>query len=172
VTSTHIPFFIDAANIDLKAFDDKFYHKTCAGSLEPVLDTLRYMKKKGIWVEVTTLIVPGENDSDDELTAIAEFIAKEMDTDTPWHISSFHPDYQMTDKDGTPPETLTKAYSIGKDAGLDYIYVGNAMIDLGRDTECPKCGETVIRRKWFEVSENKLKGNKCPKCGHKIAGHF
>jgi pyruvate formate lyase activating enzyme len=130
------------------------------------------MKKHDIWLEITTLIIPGKNDSKDELTAIADFISKELGSDTPWHISSFHPDYQMTGVSETPADTLVKAYEIGKEAGIDYVYVGNAMIDKGRDTECPNCGEVLIRRKWFEVSENKIDKGKCPKCRNKIAGYF
>jgi pyruvate formate lyase activating enzyme len=164
--------FIDAANIDLKSFSDDFYKNTCAGSLEPVLESLKYLKKKGVWVEVTTLVIPGENDSTEELASIAGFISEELDKDTPWHISAFHPDYKMRDNTATPAESLVAAYKIGKEAGLHYIYVGNAMVDLGRNTECPKCGKAVIRRKWFDVAENILKESKCPKCGHKIAGYF
>jgi pyruvate formate lyase activating enzyme len=163
---------LDAANIDLKAFTEKFYRETCAGSLEPVLETLKYLKKKGIWTEVTTLIVPGQNDSEDELSQIAEFISKEVSPETPWHISAFHPDYKMRDNEATPVETLTQAYKIGKDAGLHYVYVGNVAIGKGTDTECPNCGETVIRRKWMQVIENRVEGNKCPNCGHEIAGRF
>jgi len=137
--------FIDAANIDLKSFSDDFYKNTCAGSLEPVLESLKYLKKKGVWVEVTTLVIPGD---------------------------AFHPDYKMRDNTATPAESLVAAYKIGKEAGLHYIYVGNAMVDLGRNTECPKCGNAVIRRKWFEVAENALKKNKCPECGTEIAGCF
>jgi len=163
--------FIDAANVDLKSFSDSFYKKTCAGSLEPVLGTLKLMKKKKIWVEVTTLVVPGENDSDEELKSIAEFISKEMDKDTPWHISAFHPDYKMMDHEATPIDTLTHAYELGKEAGLNYIYVGNVNVGLGADTICPKCGETVIRRKWLQMISNDVKKGKCS-CGHKIAGRF
>jgi pyruvate formate lyase activating enzyme len=163
--------FIDAANIDLKSFNDKFYRETCGGSLEPVLETLKLMKKKKIWVEVTTLVVPGENDEDEELKAIAEFISTELDKDTPWHISAFHPDYKMQDHQGTPVKTLTHAYEIGRDAGLHYIYVGNVNVGLGADTICPKCGETVIRRKWLQTISNDIQNGKCS-CGHKIAGKF
>ena len=164
--------FMDAANIDLKSFNDRFYHKTCGGSIQPVLDSLRYMKKKKIWLEVTTLIVPKENDKIDELTAIAKFIADELDPDTPWHISAFHPDYKMTDRDATSSNILKTAYKIGKDAGLNYVYVGNAQVDVGRNTACPRCGKILILRDGFDVTKNKLNKNKCPTCGHKIAGHF
>lgn len=164
--------FIDAANIDLKSFNDDFYKKTCGGRLEPVLETLKYTKKKGIWLEVTTLLIPGQNDSDDELREIAEFIAEELGEDTPWHVSAFHPDYKMMDSYPTPPERLLRAYSIGMETGLDHIYIGNVSISTGRDTKCPKCGEVLIHRRWLEVLENHLKKGKCPKCGHTIVGHF
>jgi pyruvate formate lyase activating enzyme len=164
--------FIDAANIDLKAFNDDFYKKTCGANLDPILDSLKYLKKKGVWVEVTTLIIPDKNDSNEELKQAAEFIADEMGKETPWHLSAFHPDYKMLDVPATPVDTLLRAYSIGKEAGLENVYVGNVNIDTGIDTECPKCGEKVIRRKWMQIIENKIKDNKCPKCGHKIAGYF
>lgn len=164
--------FIDAANVDLKAFDDKFYREICGGRLEPILENLKYMKKKKIWLEVTTLIIPGKNDSDDELKQAAEFVAGELGRDTPWHLSAFHPAYKMLDVPPTPVETLVRAYKIGKEAGLDYVYVGNVAIDTGRDTECPGCGETLIRRRWFEVLENKVEKGRCPACGHEIAGVF
>jgi len=164
--------FIDAANIDLKSFSDDFYKKVCGGRLEPVLDNLKYLKKKGVWLEITTLIIPDQNDSEDELTDIAEFIVKELGDETPWHISAFHPDYKMQESYLTPDETLVKAYSIGKDAGLDYVYVGNSDVHTGKDTRCPQCKEVLIKRKWFEVTENIIEKNKCPKCGHKIPGYF
>jgi pyruvate formate lyase activating enzyme len=164
--------FLDVARIDLKSFSDDFYRKVCGGRLEPVLDNLKYFKKKGIWIEVVTLIVPEQNDSDEELTSIAEFIADELGDETPWHISAFHPDYKMQDSYPTPDETLVKAYSIGKDAGLDYVYVGNSDVHTGKDTRCPQCKEVLIKRKWFSITDNVVKEGKCPKCGHKIAGYF
>jgi pyruvate formate lyase activating enzyme len=162
--------WLGAANIDLKAFNDDFYKKVCGARLEPVLESLKYLKKVGVWVEVTTLVVPEKNDSDEELKQAAEFIAGELGKETPWHISAFHPDYKMLDSYPTPVETLVRAYKIGKDAGLDYVYVGNVSMEEGRDTKCPKCGEVLIRRRWFEVLENKVKNGKCPKCGCGIAG--
>jgi len=167
--------FIDAANIDLKAFSDAFYREICGGRLEPILENLKYLKKKGVWVEVTTLVVPGKNDSDEELRQAAEFIAGELGRETPWHLSAFHPDYKMLDIPATPLKTLMRAYKIGKEAGLEYVYVGNVATDVGIDTCCAKCGEVVVRRRWMEVLENKLSGRKpgqCPKCGHLIAGYF
>ncbi len=164
--------FIDAANIDLKAFNDKFYRETCGGRLEPVLDSLKYLKKRGVWVEVTTLVIPGKNDSTEELREAAEFISKELGKDTPWHLSAFHPDYKMRDVPATPLETLERAYGIGKEAGLNYIYIGNIDSPTGRDTVCPKCGSVLIRRGWFDVYENRIREGKCPECGHRITGFF
>lgn len=164
--------FLDVARIDLKSFSDEFYKKICGGRLEPVLENLKYFKKKKIWTEVVTLLVPKQNDSDKEIKQIAEFISHELGPETPWHISAFHPDYKMADGERTPLATMEKAYKIGKEAGLHYIYVGNIESEFGRDTVCPKCGAVLIRRAWFEVLENKIKKGKCPKCGQKIAGCF
>ncbi len=167
--------FIDAANIDLKAFNDNFYREICGARLEPVLESLKYLKKKGVWIEVTTLVIPGKNDSDDELKQAAQFIADELGKETPWHLSAFHPDYKMLDVPPTPLETLMRAYGIGKEAGLRYIYIGNIDSETGRDTICPNCGEVVVRRGWMEVLENRLQGRKpgqCPNCGKLVAGWF
>lgn len=164
--------FLDVARIDLKSFNDDFYKKICGGRLDPVLDNSKYFKKKGVWVEVVTLVVPKQNDSEKEIKQIAEFVADELGKGTPWHISAFHPDYKMMDSYPTPVETLERAYRIGKEAGLENIYVGNAMVEVGRDTICPGCGNVLIRRTWFSVLENKIRNGKCPECGHKIAGFF
>jgi pyruvate formate lyase activating enzyme len=164
--------FIDAANVDLKAFSDNFYREICGGSLEPVLETLKLMKKKKIWLEITTLVIPGKNDSDSELKSAAEFIAGELGSEVPWHLSAFHPDYKMSDIPPTSQDTLMRAYDIGQEAGLDHIYIGNIDSPLGRDTICPKCGETLISRRWFEIYENRPSGGKCPNCAKKISGYF
>jgi pyruvate formate lyase activating enzyme len=162
--------YLDACNVDLKSFREEFYHKLCQAHLEPVLESIRLMRKLGIWVEVTTLVVPGENDGDDELKDIARFIA-ETDPDIPWHVSRFHPDYKLTDKKATPVETLRRAYAIGKSEGLRYIYVGNVYGE-SEDTQCPSCGKALIRRQGFLVSDFKLKDSSCPFCGAHIAGVF
>ncbi len=159
---------IDAFNIDIKGFNSDYYKKYLKGDLEGVLDTLRLLKKKGFWVETTTLIVPGDNDSDEELKAIAEFIAKELDVNTPWHISAFHPDYKVQDKGPTPLETLQRAYNIGKEAGLNFIYMGN--VAMPSITYCPNCGEELIKRVGYQLVENKLVDGKCPKCNTPIPG--
>ena len=159
--------FLDAANVDLKSFSDSFYKKICKSRLKPVLETIRNMKKLGIWVEVTTLVVPELNDSSEELNRIAEFIA-DVGEEIPWHISRFHPDYNYNDSYATPVETLKKAYDIGKDHGLKYVYMGNISDDA--NTYCSNCGELVIRRGPFNVKENRLVDGKCPKCETKIEG--
>ena len=159
---------IDAFNIDIKGFKSEYYKKYLKGELAGVLDTLKRLKKRGFWVECTTLIVPEDNDSDQELRDIAEFIAKELDVNTPWHISAFHPDYKVTDKEATPLETLKRAYKIGKEAGLNFIYMGNTLNT--NTTLCPNCGKSLIKRVGFDVIEDRLKDGKCPKCNSKIAG--
>jgi pyruvate formate lyase activating enzyme len=162
--------YLDACNVDLKSFREEFYHTMCQAHLEPVLESIRLMRKLGIWVEITTLVVPGENDGDDELRDIARFIAQ-TDLDIPWHVSRFHPDYKLTDKKATPVETLRRAYSLGKSEGLRYIYVGNVYGE-SEDTLCPSCGKALIRRQGFFVSDFKLKDSTCPFCGAHIAGVF
>lgn len=162
--------YLDAANVDLKAFRDETYKKVCGARLEPVLDSIRLMRKLGIWVEVTTLVVPAMNDGDDELADIARFIAA-VGPDIPWHISRFHPDYKYTDARATPLATLKKAFSMGKEAGLEYVYIGNVWGE-SEDTRCPKCHRLVLRRSGFYVEENTIKDGKCPDCGTSIAGVF
>jgi pyruvate formate lyase activating enzyme len=162
--------YLDAANIDLKFFKDESYKEVCKGALHPVLDSIRNMKEAGIWVEVTTLIVPGENDSLEELQDMAEFIAG-VGKEIPWHISRYHPDftYAETGPDSTPLETMEKAKKIGKEAGLEYVYLGN-VIDICA-TLCPKCGEVLIERAGFgaDVLENFIDGA-CGNCNTKIEG--
>ena len=162
--------FLDACNVDLKSFSEGFYKEMCQAHLEPVLDSIRLMKRLNIWVEITTLIVPGQNDGDDELTQIARFIAG-LDPDIPWHISRFHPDYQYTDAPATPIETLRRAFSIGKQEGLHYIYIGNVLGE-SEDTHCPGCGKSLIQRRGFGTSDNKAKDSFCPHCGYHIAGVY
>jgi len=162
--------YLHACNVDLKSFREEFYHEMCQAHLEPVLESIRLMRKLGIWVEITTLVVPGENDGDDELKDIARFIAQ-TDIDIPWHVSRFHPNYKLTDKKATPVETLRRAYAIGKSEGLRYIYVGNVYGE-SEDTQCPSCGKALIRRQGFFVSDFKLKDSSCPFCGAHVAGVF
>ena len=161
---------LDAANVDLKAFSDDFYRKQCGARLAPVLDTLKLMKRLGIWVEVTTLVIPGLNDDVEELKRLATFIAEELDVDTPWHVSRFHPTYQLADRPPTPVETLMNARRIGLDAGLRYVYCGNIPGRGGEDTVCCKCGETLIARQGFSIKRHTLEAGACPHCETTVAG--
>jgi pyruvate formate lyase activating enzyme len=162
--------FLDAANVDLKAFRDETYQKVCGARLEPVLDSIRRMRALGIWVEVTTLVVPGMNDGVDELAAIARFVAS-VDPDIPWHISRFHPDFEYTDAPATPASTLRAAADAGRREGLRYIYVGNVP-GGSEDTRCRSCGTVLLRRHGFTVVLNALRESRCPACGTVLAGRF
>jgi pyruvate formate lyase activating enzyme len=162
--------FLDAANVDLKAFKDETYKRVCGARLEPVLGSIRLMHQLGIWVEVTTLVVPGLNDGPDELEAIARFIAS-VDRDIPWHISRFHPDYEYTQAPATPVATLRAAAETGRREGLRHIYVGNVLGE-SEDTRCPSCGLVLIRRRGFAVISNGLRDGLCPSCGGRLAGIF
>lgn len=159
--------FLDAANVDLKSFSDDFYKNICKSRLEPVLDCIKNMKKLGIWVEVTTLVVPDMNDSIEELNQIADFISK-IGTEIPWHISRFHPDYNFNNSTATPIQTLKNAYNIGKKHGLKYVYLGNISEDS--DTYCFNCNNLVIKRSPFHLKQNNLKDGKCPICKKEING--
>ncbi len=162
--------FIDAANVDLKAFNDSFYKKYCSARLAPVMETLKHMKTAGIWIEVTTLLIPGLNDDEHEIAALAEFIADSLGRETPWHISRFHPAYRLLDTPLTPVESLTAAFKIGKNAGLKYVYIGNVATKNGSDTFCSNCGTTVIDRKGYTVRCNMTGDGRCPHCNEKIHG--
>ncbi len=161
--------YLDAANVDLKAFRDSTYQKYVGARLQPVLDALKKMKELGIWVEVTTLIIPGINDSDEELRDAANFVANELGTETPWHISRFFPTYKMTNLPRTPLETLRRAQEIGQETGLRYIFVGNAPGEA--NTVCHKCGKMLIRRSGYLILEKNIQPDgSCPKCGTPVAG--
>lgn len=159
--------YLDAANVDLKSFSDDSYRKNCKARLKPVLDTITAMKALGVWVEVTTLVIPDENDSDDELRNIAEFLAG-IDRMIPWHISRFHPDYEFTEHKATPLETLHKAKEIGQQAGLNFIYLGNVM--EGSNTVCYQCRNQIIERRYMGLNSIALAEGHCPHCGAVIAG--
>jgi pyruvate formate lyase activating enzyme len=161
---------MDAVNADLKSFNAKYYKKELGGNLEKILENLKHFVANGIWLEGTTLIVPTQNDSDEELESIAEFIAKELGTDVPWHITAFHPDYKELDLPSTSIDTLKRAYDIGKKHGLNYIYIGN--VNYETPTRCPSCDEVLIERDYFRHTNNYMKGSHCPKCGTTIAGVF
>jgi pyruvate formate lyase activating enzyme len=160
--------YLHAANIDLKGYTDDFYKKICGARLQPVLDSIRLYHELGIWIEITTLVIPGHNDSNEELKEIAQFI-KSVGEDIPWHVSRFHPTYKLMDQPVTPLDTLKRARQIGFDAGLRYVYEGNIPGE-GEDTVCWSCRKTLIKRIGFGVLENRVKGGQCGYCGAKIAG--
>ncbi len=159
------------ANVDLKAFNDDTYRQYTGARLQPVCDSIRHLHENGTWVEITTLIIPELNDSEAELTAMASFIA-DIDPAIPWHISAFHPTYQMTDRKRTPLDTLHAAYTIGKRAGLRFVYTGNAPGDRYESTYCPKCGTVVIERTGFQILFNRIVMQKCPTCNETIEGVY
>ncbi len=162
--------YLDGINVDLKAFTEEFYREQCQARLEPVKRNIAHMAREtDIWIEITTLLIPGLNDSDEELQAMAAWLA-EVDPDMPWHVSAFHPDYQMQDVPRTAQRDLARAYEIGKQAGLHYVYVGNVMDADRESTYCPQCKEKLIQRHWYSVRELWRERGVCPKCGHAIAG--
>ena len=164
--------YIDGMNIDIKAFTDEFYKDICGARLKPVLDCVKYAHEKGIWIEITTLLIPGKNDSDEEIRDIARFIVS-INPSIPWHISAFHPTYKMLDAPRTPASTLLRAYNIGKVEGLKYLYVGNIDDQDHESTYCPKCSKKVIDRKGHigQIVSNKLDENGvCPYCGYMLEG--
>jgi len=161
--------YLHAANVDLKAFSEAFYKEQCGARLEPVLQSIARMKERGIWVEVTTLIIPGLNDSDEELRRIASFIAG-LDPGIPWHVSRFHPAYRMVDRGATPPERVRRARDIGRGVGLQYVYTGNLPGDAGELTVCHACGADLIGRFGFHVTGNRIREGACPQCRSRIPG--
>ena len=165
---------MDAVNVDLKAFTDRFYWKICGGHLQPVLDTLRYIKyETDTWLEITTLLIPGENDSEGEIAALSDWIAEHLGADVPLHFSAFHPDWKMMQTPRTPMKTLTRSREIALRSGLHYVYTGNVHDFEGASTYCPGCGEMLIGRDWYRLSSGKLlPGGACGACGTKIAGVF
>ncbi len=170
-SATALSEFIDADNVDLKSFWDDFYRKVCKARLQPVLDTIPRLKKAGVWVEVTTLVIPGHNDSDQELTEIAQFI-KDVDLGIPWHVTAFHPTFKMMDRPRTPPQTLKKARDIGLQAGLRYVYTGNipGILEGTENTYCYACQELLIERLGYTIRRYYLQDGKCPKCQAAIDG--
>jgi pyruvate formate lyase activating enzyme len=160
--------YLDGNNIDLKGNND-FYNKICGAKADPVKETIRLMKELGVWVEVTTLIIPDYNDSEDDLRDITQFI-KSVDPSIPWHVTQFYPTYKLTDKPRTPLKTLQKAREIGFESGLKYIYEGNIPGQGRENTYCPQCKELLIKRLGFGILENRMKDGQCSKCGTKIDG--
>ena len=165
---------MDAANVDLKAFTDDFYVHQCGAHLAPVLDTLAWLHHEtDVWVEITTLLIPGLNDSDTELTALAKWVATEMGPDVPLHFTAFHPDYKLDQLPPTPPATLRRARQIARDAGLHYVYTGNVHDPEGGTTYCPGCGVKLIERDWYAILAYRLDARgACQACGHAIAGRY
>lgn len=162
--------FLDAANVDLKSFNEDFYKKYCGARLENVKDTLREMKSLGIWIEVTTLIIPGLNDNINELEKLAEFLIESIGPETPWHISRFHPTYKLSDRPPTPLKTLILARETGMKCGLKYVYMGNVPGEDGESTFCFNCKNILIERFGFFVKRNVIKNSRCPYCGVHIDG--
>ncbi len=165
---------MDAANVDLKAFTEEFYFKTTGSHLQPVLDTLVYLRHEtSVWFEITTLLIPGHNDSDAELTALSKWVMKELGPDVPLHFSAFHPDHKMRDIAATPLATLVRARNIALLAGLHYVYTGNVHHKDGDTTLCAACQTTVIERDWYQIKQYALDPQgQCPQCGTPMAGRF
>jgi pyruvate formate lyase activating enzyme len=165
---------MDAANIDLKAFTDGFYKKVCAGSLQPVLDTIEYVANEtDVWVELTNLLIPGLNDADDEIDAMTRWVVEHVGPDVPMHFTAFHPDWKMQDRPPTPPATLSRAREIALRNGVRYAYTGNVHDRTGQSTYCHGCGEVVIGRDWHELTAWRLdEQGRCARCGTTCAGVF
>jgi pyruvate formate lyase activating enzyme len=164
--------YLDAANVDLKAYSDEFYREMCGARLAPVKTTLKRMRARGILVEVTTLVIPGLNDESSELKALATFLVDELGPETPWHLSRFHPTFRLTDRSPTPVETLQKAHQIGLEAGLKYVYIGNVPGSGAENTHCPECHNIIINRFHYHARARLIDGNHCAYCHTPIDGIF
>jgi pyruvate formate lyase activating enzyme len=171
-----IEFFqhMDAANIDLKGFSEGFYKTLCSAKLAPVLETLEYLKHEtNVWFEITTLLIPGENDSPAEIEAESAWVMDRLGPDVPLHFTAFHPDWKLTDRPPTPPQTLREARRIARNAGLNYVYTGNIHDPAGQTTHCHSCGALLIGRDWYDITEWHLSADgRCTKCGTRCAGVF
>ncbi len=167
--SRHLATVLDGINIDIKGFTDDFYKKVCKARLQPVLDNVKLMHELGVWVEVTTLVIPGLNDSKEELRDIAHFI-KGIDPSIPWHVTAFYPTYKMLDREPTPAATLRMAREIGLEEGLRFVYEGNIPGEGGENSYCPTCGEELINRFGFSIRSNNLREGCCGQCGESIEG--
>lgn len=165
----HIRPYLDAANIDLKGYSEKFYREVVHAMLQEVLDSIVEYKRQGIWIELTTLVIPNWNDSDADLEGIARFIAEEVGIEVPWHVSQFYPTYKLLDQPRTPLRTLDRAWQIGKDAGLRYVYEGNVPGNQGENTICPGCGELLIRRIGYSIEDRLIEGH-CRHCKFSVDG--
>jgi pyruvate formate lyase activating enzyme len=165
--------FVDAANVDLKGFTEEFYRQQARGHLAPVLDTLRWLRREtGVWVELTTLLIPGLNDADDEIHRESDWIVDNLGPDVPLHFTAFHPSFKMMDRPPTPPETLRRARGIARAAGVRFVYLGNVLDAEGQCTWCPGCGTALIERDWHATRRNRLREGCCPSCGAVIPGVF
>jgi len=164
---------MNAANVDLKGFTEEFYHRLCFAELQPVLETLVYLRREtDVWFEVTTLLIPGANDSTDELDRASDWYAANLGPDVPWHFTAFHPDFKMLDTPRTPPATLTRARDIARAKGIRHVYTGNVHDRAGGSTWCPGCGTLLIERDWYELGAYNLENCRCRSCGCEIAGRF
>jgi pyruvate formate lyase activating enzyme len=164
--------YIDAANVDLKGFTERFYHKITFSHLAPVLDTLKWLKSEtDIWLEITNLVIPGENDGPDETKRLCDWVVANLGDGVPIHFTAFHPDFKLTDKPATPMATLKRTRAIALSAGVKFCYTGNVIDDDGQTTYCPRCGRALIRRSWHDIIEYRLQGSSCL-CGETIPGQF
>jgi len=164
---------LDAANVDLKAFSERFYQKLTLSNLEPVLDTLKWIKHEtDVWLEITTLLIPGENDSDDELKAMCNWIVANLGVDVPLHFTAFHPDYRLMDRPATPPATLKRAREIALGEGIAYVYTGNVHDVKSQSTYCHGCNELLIERDWYDLGKYRIRDRACMKCKTRIPGVF
>ncbi len=165
---------MDATNVDLKAFTEGFYKKLCSAHLAPVLETLVYIRHEtACWLEITTLLIPGQNDSDEEISSLADWVFRELGPDVPVHFTAFHPDWKMPDTPPTPPQSLSRARRIARDHGLHFVYTGNVHDADGGTTHCPGCGTPLVVRDWYAILENRLgPDGLCPECGHRVPGRF
>jgi pyruvate formate lyase activating enzyme len=164
--------YIDAANVDLKAFTEQFYRKLTFSHLDPVLDTLRWLKREtDIWFEITNLMIPGENDGVDETKRLCAWVVENLGDSVPLHFTAFHPDFKLMDRPRTPAATLKQARQIAQSAGIRYCYTGNVHDDEGQTTYCPACHQAVIRRSWHDVIDYRISGGRCS-CGAEIPGFF
>jgi pyruvate formate lyase activating enzyme len=165
--------WLDGINVDLKAFDPAYYRTLCHAELQPVLDTIEYIARDtDIWLEITTLVIPGQNDAEDQLKQLADFLVTKAGPDVPWHVSRFHPQYKFQSAEPTPIAILERAYEIGKQAGLNYVYLGNVPGSQTESTFCPQCNKLLIERIGYTIRANHLQQGCCPDCSTRVAGVF
>ena len=162
--------YLIAANIDLKGFSDKYYASMCQGSLDAVLNSLKILKEEGVWIEITNLLIPGANDSDEDIAKLCNWVKENLGAQTPIHFARFFPLYKLNNLSPTPLNTLLRAREIAQKEGIKFVYIGNVPQQVGEDTICPKCGNTIIKRVGYNIIKNQLKDGKCPFCGTKIPG--